>query len=60
MAQEIKTHINAMLDDMIADAATNDQISLTEFELTIEVVESTRSEAMDMIDLFESFFKDIL
>jgi hypothetical protein len=60
MDQEIKTHINAMLDDMIADAANNDQISLTEFELTIEVVESTRSDAMDMIDLFESIFNHLL
>lgn len=49
-----------MLDDMIADAANNDQISFTEFELTIQVVDSIRSDAMDMIDLFESIFNHLL
>ena len=60
MNEEIKTNLNAMFDDMIADMATNDQISLEEFEIKTSVIESARSEAMDMIGLFESFSNDLL
>ena len=60
MSEEIKNNLNAMFDDMIADMATNDQISLEEFEIKTSVIESARSEAMDMIGLFESFFNDLL
>lgn len=49
-----------MFDDMIADMATNDHISLEEFEIKTSVIESARSKAMDMIGLFESFFNDLL
>jgi hypothetical protein len=60
MNEEIKTNLNAMFDDMIADMATNDQISLEEFQMKTSAIESARSQAMDMIGLFESFFNHLL
>ena len=60
MIQEIKNHINDMFDQTIMEMAVNDQISLEEFQLKIDVLESARSSAMDMIDLLDPFSNHFL
>lgn len=60
MNEEIKTNLNAMFDDMIADMATNDHISLEEFEIKMSAIESARSNAMVVIELLDSFFNHLL
>ena len=60
MTQEIQNNLNAMFDDAIAQMANDDQITLEEFEMKLNAIESARSNAIDIIGLFGSFFDDFL
>jgi hypothetical protein len=60
MSEEIKNNLNAMFDDAIAQMANDDQISLEEFEMKLSAIERARSNAIDVIGLFGSFFEDFL
>jgi uridylate kinase len=60
MFEPIRQYINQLFDAILEDMALNDKISLEEFQLKLQGIETARLNAMAMIDMLDPLSNNLL
>jgi hypothetical protein len=60
MFEPIRQYINQLYDAILEDMALNDTISLEEFQLKLQGIETARLNAMAMIDMLDPLSNNLL
>jgi hypothetical protein len=60
MFEPIRQYLNQLFDAILEDMALNDKISLEEFQLKLQGIETARLNAMAMIDMLDPLSNNLL